>query len=416
MSNHPFVPLRHRAVRLLWGAAVVSDIGTWVQLIVVGSLVASGTGSALQTGLVALATFMPQGIASPIGGLLADRFDRRRVFATALIAQATVTSVLAVVLGAGVRTPWVLTVLILVGSAAGATGAPSYAAMQPDLVPPNELMQMVSLGVYSWNSGRVLGPILGSLLVLAVGPAWTIAFNAFSFVVMAGAVVAVRRSFRPHGDAGSVRERLTAGARATRTTPGCWHALAMLALLNCMMVPFMGLVPIYVQGSYDGGTGMVGLVASAQGVGAIIGGIVISFLAQRFDRSTLVVGTVATVGTLLVAYAAAPTLATLVAVIFVLGGAWSSLFITLSAVIQRDAPPASRGRVMSLMQATFGITYGVGLLFIGAIGDLINLHVAFATGAVIGVSGFWLLTLRARNWRAAIDGVVAPAELQLATS
>ncbi len=416
MSNHPFVPLRHRAVRLLWGAAVISDIGTWVQLIVVGSLVASGTGSAVQTGLVALATFMPQGIASPIGGLLADRFDRRRVFASALIAQATVTSVLAVVLGAGVRTPWVLTVLILVGSAAGATGAPSYAAMQPDLVPPNELMQMVSLGVYSWNSGRVLGPILGSLLVLAVGPAWTIAFNAFSFVVMAGAVVAVRRSFRPHGDAGSVRERLTAGARAMRTTPGCWHALVMLALLNCMMVPFMGLVPIYVQGSYDGGTGMVGLVASAQGVGAIIGGIVISFLAQRYDRSTLVVGTVVTATTLLIAYAAAPTLPTLVAVIFVLGGAWSSLFITLSAVVQRDAPPASRGRVMSLMQATFGITYGVGLLFIGAIGDLINLHVAFATGAVIGVSGFWLLTLRARNWRAAIDGVAAPSELQLATS
>ncbi len=416
MSNHPFVPLRHRAVRLLWGAAVISDIGTWVQLIVVGSLVASGTGSAVQTGLVALATFMPQGIASPIGGLLADRFDRRRVFATALIAQAAVTSVLAVALGAGVRTPWVLTVLILVGSAAGATGAPSYAAMQPDLVPPNELMQMVSLGVYSWNSGRVLGPILGSLLMLAVGPAWTIAFNAFSFVVMAGAVVAVRRSFRPHGDAGSVRDRLTAGARALRTTPGCWHALVMLALLNCMMVPFMGLVPIYVQGSYDGGTGMVGLVASAQGIGAIIGGIAISFLAQRFSRSTLVVGTVVAASTLLIAYAAAPSLPVLVAVIFVLGGAWSSLFITLSAVIQRDAPPASRGRVMSLMQATFGITYGVGLLFIGAIGDLINLHVAFATGAVIGVSGFWLLTLRARNWRAAIDGVVAPAELQLATS
>jgi MFS family permease len=416
VSNHPFVPLRHRAVRLLWGAAVISDIGTWVQLIVVGSLVASGTGSAVQTGLVALATFMPQGIASPIGGLLADRFDRRRVFATALIAQAAVTSVLAVALGAGVRTPWVLTVLILVGSAAGATGAPSYAAMQPDLVPPNELMQMVSLGVYSWNSGRVLGPILGSLLMLAVGPAWTIAFNAFSFVVMAGAVVAVRRSFRPHGDAGSVRDRLTAGARALRTTPGCWHALVMLALLNCMMVPFMGLVPIYVQGSYDGGTGMVGLVASAQGIGAIIGGIAISFLAQRFSRSTLVVGTVVAASTLLIAYAAAPSLPVLVAVIFVLGGAWSSLFITLSAVIQRDAPPASRGRVMSLMQATFGITYGVGLLFIGAIGDLINLHVAFATGAVIGVSGFWLLTLRARNWRAAIDGVVAPAELQLATS
>ncbi|MFM7686598.1 MAG: MFS transporter, partial [Actinomycetota bacterium] len=132
MSSHPFVPLRHRPVRLLWGAMVISDIGTWVQLIVVGSLVAAGTGSAVQTGLVALATFMPQGIASPVGGLLADRYDRRKVFARALLVQATVTGVLAVVLASGVRSPLVLTVLILLGSAAGATGAPSYAAMQPD--------------------------------------------------------------------------------------------------------------------------------------------------------------------------------------------------------------------------------------------------------------------------------------------
>ena len=68
VTNHPFLPLRHRAVRLLWSAAVVSDIGTWVQLIVVGSLVAAETGSAVQTGLVALATFAPQSIASPVGG------------------------------------------------------------------------------------------------------------------------------------------------------------------------------------------------------------------------------------------------------------------------------------------------------------------------------------------------------------
>ena len=162
VTNHPFLPLRHRAVRLLWSAAVVSDIGTWVQLIVVGSLVAANTGSALQTGLVALATFAPQSIACPVGGLLADRFDRRKVFATALMVQALVTTALAVTLGLGVREPAVLIILILLASAAGATGAPSYAAMQPDLVPPEELMAMVSLGVYSWNSGRIIGPLLGT--------------------------------------------------------------------------------------------------------------------------------------------------------------------------------------------------------------------------------------------------------------
>jgi MFS family permease len=225
VSNHPFVPLRHREVRLLWSAAVISDIGTWVQLIVVGSLVAAHTGSAVQTGLVALATFMPQGIASPVGGLLADRYDRRKVFAWALIAQALATSGLAVVLGLGVRTPAVLTLLILVGSAAGATGAPSYGAMQPDLVPPEELMAMVSLGVYSWNSGRIVGPVLGTLLALWVGPAWTIGFNAATFVVMAFAVTLVRRPFRPHGDVDpdtSVRLRLVQGWQALRATSTVW--------------------------------------------------------------------------------------------------------------------------------------------------------------------------------------------------
>ena len=123
VTRHPFTPMRHKSVRLLWSAAVVSDIGTWVQLIVVGSLIAANTGSAIQTGLVALATFAPQGIASPVGGLLADRFDRRKVFATALIVQALVTTALAVTLGLGVRTPAVLILLILLASAAGATAS-----------------------------------------------------------------------------------------------------------------------------------------------------------------------------------------------------------------------------------------------------------------------------------------------------
>lgn len=424
VSNHPFVPLRHRAVRLLWGAAVVSDVGTWVQLIVVGSLIAAGTGSAVQTGLVALATFMPQGIASPVGGLLADRYDRRKVFAAALLAQASVTTVLAIVLGMGVRTPAVLTLLILLGSAAGAIGAPSYAAMQPDLVPPDELMAMVSLGVYSWNSGRIIGPLLGTLLVFSVGPAWTIGFNAFSFVVMAGAVALVRRPFRPHGADGvdgGVRARLVGGWRTLRATPGCWHGVVVLILFNLTVVAFMGLIPIYVRAEFGGGTGLTGAVASAQGIGAIIGGVLITLLAARFRRSFLVGRVIWVLAAGLVVYAVAPNTAWLVASAALLGAASSSMFITTSAIIQRDAPPASRGRVMSIMQASMGVSYGIGLLFIGSIGDAANLRLAFVVGAVLLLVGFAALTARSRNWRDAIDGdevlaadTLTPAELSVA--
>ena len=94
-----------------------SDVGTWVQLIVVGSLVARETGSALYTGLTALALFTPQGLCAPIGGLLADRYDRRSVFVGALCLQTVATAVLAVVLAAGVRQPLLLSAIIVFSSA-----------------------------------------------------------------------------------------------------------------------------------------------------------------------------------------------------------------------------------------------------------------------------------------------------------
>jgi MFS family permease len=404
VTNHPFLPLRHRAVRLLWGAAVVSDIGTWVQLIVVGSLVAASTGSAVQTGLVALATFTPQALASPVGGLLADRFDRRKVFATALMVQAMVTVALAVTLGAGIRTPAVLIVLILLASAAGAMGAPAYAAMLPDLVPPEELLSMASLGVYSWNSGRIIGPLLGTALALTIGPAWTIAFNAASFVVLAAAVALVRRAFPAARSDGTIVDRFVGGLKSARFTPGCWHGIALLVLFNLTIVPFMGLIPIYARSEYGGGTGLAGMVASAQGIGAIIGGITITVLAHRHPRSRLIGRLIVMSAVGLALYAAAPNAVWVVCASALLGGAAAALYISSSTLVQRDSPADSRGRVMSIMQSAQGVSYGVGLLFIGTIGDATNLHLAFGVGATLLLAGFGLLTLRSRHWRAAVDG------------
>lgn len=409
VANHPFTPLRHRDVRLLWSAAVISDIGTWVQLIVVGSLVAGTTGSAVQTGLVALATFMPQGIASPIGGLLADRFDRRKVFAAALLVQALVTTGLAVALAFGVESAGVLTAFILLASAAGATGAPSYSAMQPDLVPPHELMAMISLGVYSWNGGRIVGPLLGAALALAVGPAWTVAFNALTFVVMAGAVTLLRRPFVPKGDGGgTVRERMLGGLRTMRTTPAIANGVLLVVLLNLVAIPFMGLMPIYAKALFDGGTGLAGSLATAQGIGAILGGIAATMLGPRLSRSSLVVVIMCGVALSLTGFALAPTVPLAIVAVMPLGASVAASFVVIPAVIQRDAPPESRGRVMSIMQASMGLSYGVGLLFIGSIGDAQNLRVAYSMGAILLLAGFAVIARVLPGWRAALDGEPAP--------
>jgi MFS family permease len=175
-------------------------------------------------------------------------------------------------------------------------------------------------------------------------------------------------------------------------------------LYNLTVVPFIGLIPIYLRAEYGAGTGMTGAVASAQGAAAITGGIIVTMLAHRHPRSLLIGRLIVMLALALGLYAAAPNVAWVIAGSALLGGSGAGFFIASSAIIQRDAPADSRGRVMSIMQAAMGISYGLGLLFIGSIGDATNLHLAFGVGAVLLLVGFGLLTLRSRHWRTAIDG------------
>jgi MFS family permease len=404
VSNHPFRPLRHRSVLLIWGAGVVSDAGTWIQLVVVGSLVAANTGSALQTGLIALATFMPQGIAAPVGGLLADRFDRSRVFVGGLAGQALFTTVLAVLLGVGVRTPIALAALIMCASAMGSIGAPAYSAMLPDLVPPEELMAMSSLGIYSWNAGRIVGPLLGTVLARSAGPAWTVAINAATFASLALAVLALRRKFMPHDtEPGSIRVRLVEGWMTARSVRSCVFGIAAVTVLNLFVGPFMGLIPAYVHEVFHGGVGLVGTFSSLQGIGAILGTLLVTALSPRYGRSRIMVVVAAVLVTSYLSYAFAPTAAFAAASVIGLGACTASTFTTMMYIVQRDAPHAQRGRVMSILQALVGFSYGIGILWLGMVGDAAGLRVAFAISAsMVGLMTV-LLARRLPDWRHSID-------------
>ena len=410
MSSHPFRPLRRRSVLLVWGAGVVSDIGTWVQLIVVGSLVARETGSAVYTGLTALAMFTPQGLCAPIGGLLADKFDRRRVFIGALFGQACATTLLAVVLAQGQRQPFALSAIIVISSAAGAIGQPAFSAMLPDLVPPEELMAMVALGVHSWNAGRIVGPVLGTVLVAVAGPAWTIGFNAVTFACMAIAVSLLRRSFAPPGSQEEgIRQRLAEGWRVLQTVPGCRYGIAIIMMLNLAVAPFMGLIPIYARELFDGDTGLAGTFSAVQGAGSILGSLIITVLAVRMGRGRLVGISAAILVVVYAGYAVAPTPLLAGAALLVMGGGATSLFVTGSTIVQRDAPPGERGRILSISQAGMGLCYGTGMLWISALADFTSLREAFLVAAAVAGIGGLVVSAKVPGWRAVVDGGAARA-------
>ena len=299
-----------------------------------------------------------------------------------------------------------------VSVAAGATGAPSYAAMQPDLVPPEELMAMVSLGIYSWNGGRILGPILGTLLVGLVGPAWTVFFNAATFAVMALAVSLLRRAFVPPGSEHErIRERLVEGWHAMRRVAGCRYGIIIIMALNLSVGPFMGLIPIYARVVFHGGTGLAGTFSALQGTGAIVGSLAITVLAVRAGRGRLVVWAVSSLAVAYVVYALAPNATVAGGAIVVMGGGAAALFVCGMAIVQRDAPAGERGRILSICQCAMGLCYGVGMVWIALVGDLVSLRVAFLAACGVAVIGFLVLTRCDRSWRTVVDGNDATAHL-----
>lgn len=404
-------PLRHRAFSLFWGAGAASDIGTWVQLAAIGSLVAVSSGSALATAMVAAATFLPQAICCPLGGLLADRFERRKTFLLTLGAQTIITTIIAIVIAIGLRNPLALSGLVLLQSSAGALGQPSLQAILPDLVPAEELTAAVSLGVTSWNSGRVVGPLLATALV-PFGAYWAVAANGVSFAFLWVAIAVYRRRFMPAPRLrDTMRVELADGVRALRESRGCSAAVVTIVALHLCVVPFVGLIPSTARALLRRGgtvvsdssvTSIAARLLSAQGLGAIVGSLIVANLVRRVRRSTLVTVAALAASVLVPVHTFMPGWVTTACVVFLMGSCVAVVQSVLGGVVQRDATLEHRGRILSWYQGLNGLAYGVGLLTLGLVSDHIGLRTTFVVTGTL-TAGLVVMAHRSRTWADSID-------------
>ncbi len=376
---------------------MVSDIGTWMQLTVLGVLVARSSKSALAVGLVMAAQFIPSLIGAPIGGILADKYDRRRVLLCALSAQTAITAFLAFVVAAGERRAPVLAAIVLLQGASVSLGASAAGAMMPQMVPKDEILAAVSLGSASWNTGRIIGPAAAFLCERIFGATGVITANAVSFAAMWLAVLSLRQEFRPLGTVSQhwVAE-LRGAARLLWATPGCRTALQGLIPMQLFLAPFMGLLPVIAK-RLDGGQGLTSALSTSQGVGAVIGASLVPMLVGRIGRDRTLL--IHWIGTALITVSFGWISDARVAVVgaCLFGGAFVGVLVTFMSIMQRDAPELSRGRVMSIFFACMGPMYGIGIAINSVVADVIglhNLHRLAGAGALMAVA----LSLAGKRW------------------
>jgi MFS family permease len=379
-------PLRSRNFALIWSAALVSNVGTWMQTVALGVLVFARTDQPGWTGLVAAASFIPIGLLAPLGGALADRLDRRRWLIATTLAEMAFAAVLAVLAATGHDPPAVLVILAFLGGAAGAIGFPAFQAMVPDLVPTDDLFGAVSLSSAQFNLGRVIGPALAGLVLLTHNYGLVFGINAASFaavVVALGLVRLPKPVIAP--TAVGIGTRLVAGARAAATEPGCRAAIQLIAIVALLASPFIALVPAMSAVLDRGGVStQVGtaILVTAQGVGAVAGALVLPTLAERVGRRAMLTGALFLVPVLLVLYGLAPSLWTAAVAFLAVGAGYIAVLSGLNTVVQLRAPVEARGRVLSIYMMGLGIVYPIGAVLQGGIANHIGVRKVTVAGAM----------------------------------
>ena len=360
-------PLRSRNFALVWSAALVSNVGSWMQTVALGVVVTARTHDPLWTGLVAAAAFVPMGLLAPLGGVLADRLDRRRWLAVTTLGEAGCAAGLAV-LAAGHAAPLAMVGLAFAGGLCAASGFPAYQAMLPDLVDRRDLLAAVSLSSAQFNLGRVVGPALAGVVLVAGSPAWAFVVNAISFgaVVVALALVRLPPPVAAASAEGVVA-RLVEGARVAMAEPGCRAAIFLIALVALVGSPFIALVPaMAIEGLHRGAGGTSALV-TAQGVGAVAGALALSWLARRLGRRRLLLGALLVFPLTLVLYGASASLVVAVLAIVAVGASYIGVLSGLNTVVQLRAPAEARGRVLGLYMTALGTIYPIGAVVEGAL-------------------------------------------------
>ena len=377
-----FRPLRHRNFALVWSAAAISNVGTWMETVAVGDLVANRTGEAGWTALVAAAGFLPMGLMGPIGGAIADHVDRRRfVFVTTLL-QALCGAALALVSATDNASPGVVAGIVFVAGSVAGIGFPAYTAMLPDMVPKEDLLGAVSLGQAQFNLGRVIGPALAGLAIVHGGYTEAFAINAISFSAMLLALAALRLEDRERPPVeGSIPSRIRVGIAAVRQEPGLRSATVMISVIALTASPFIGLIPAMARVRHDGSEALTSAFVTAQGVGAVLGALLVPAVAERLGRHRLLMYGLLALPASLVLYAAAPTGELAVAALVLVGASYICVFSGLGTVVQLRAPAELRARVVSIYFLGLGTLYPVGLALQGPIADRIGLGQMTALGA-----------------------------------
>jgi len=407
--------LRQRNYRLFFFGQLVSIAGTWMQTVAQSFVVLELTQSGTQLGLTTAARFLPMFVFGPLGGVFADRMDRRRVLYVTQALSGLLAGVFAVTVGTHSIRLWIVYLLALALGFVNVFDNPARQSFISEMVSTGDLPNAVTLNSVAANMARVFGAALGGVIAAAIGLALCFTFNALSFGAVLVSLAAMRTSeLFPAERVSRQKKQVRQGLRYVRNTPELLIPLLMIAVVGTLAWEFQVSLPLMASEVFHGGAGSYGVMASVMGGGAVVGGLISAARARPRARA-LCLAAIGW-GIAILAAAVAPSFALeLAALVFV--GYGSITFNSLAkTTLQLAAKPEMRGRVMALWALAWMGSTPIGGPIVGWTGQAIGARWALVIGGVAALAcGVLALPALTRiDRRPAPDTSPAPAARALA--
>jgi MFS family permease len=386
--------LTYRDFRVLWFGAFTSTIGTWMQKVAQSWLVLTITGSssAFYLGLDAFLGELPILLFTLIGGVVADRRDRRQLLlGSQYVQMAAAFTLAALVYWDVVHVGHVLALSVVTGLAQ-AFGGPAYQSLLPSLVAKEHVPNAIAFNSIQFNLARVIGPLLAGAALGAFGMVACFGLNGLSFLAVIAAILSLHVRHIPPATGTRMREELQGGFVYVRRH----HALIGLAVLGFATTflanPILTFLPLFTQTVFSGGVNEFTKLMSCAGAGAVTGALVVAWLGKfrHMGRTLLLVQSA--LGLLVVIFAATRVFWLNAALLYLTAACMVMVFAMLSSLVQLNAPNELRGRVMSIYMVAFRGGMPLGSLAAGWIATFTSASaVLTANGMLLTAVAAWFL-------------------------
>jgi MFS family permease len=390
--------LSHRTFRIVFLGAFASNIGTWMQNVVLGAYAYDLTHSSTFVGVIIFAQLGPTLVLPMFGGLLADKVDRKRFLILLSLEQLVFSVAVALVVLSPHPSHVLLVLMVLFVGCGSAMFGPAYAAILPGLVGKEDLPGAISLNSAQMNASRVIGPVIGGVLYSLIGPAWVFAGNAATYLFVVAALLMVTLPALPHSPRATSRWReLTAGVTVARQDRVVGRCLVTVFVFSLLALAFIGQMPVVA--AHNLGINLsqspdYGILYACFGFGALAGAISIGTVFTQTSKPLLVRICLVGYSLCLVAFALERSPVPAYVNVAVLGAFYFAFITALNTTLQARLAEHVRGRVMALWMMGFGGTVGIGNLLVGPVVEAVGITNVLLFGAGVALVLAWYADVR----------------------